>query len=323
MMRYKFIISFIFFLILLESQPTRAKIIDRIVAIVNDEIITLSDFEDFKKNVGPGVPERRLVDLLIEDRLTKQITKKLNLTPTAEEVTKRINTILSQEGLTQKDLKEFLKQRGISYAQYRKNIEQSIEQERLLEREIRSAISIKEEDIRAYYYQEIKRKGGEKSYHIRQLFLPTGTPTEIKEEREKKLALAKKIFEEHQQGIPFEKLVQKYSEDETEKESLGDLGFVSERDLIPELQTAVKRLRLNELSRPIETAVGIHLIELLKVQKEEEESYQDAKDSIYRALYEKEFKRILKNWVRSKKEGAYIKVLWPPKKKVSTKKPVL
>ncbi|MEK7791142.1 MAG: peptidylprolyl isomerase, partial [Deltaproteobacteria bacterium] len=281
--------------------------------IVNDEIITLSDFEDFQKNFGAGVPERRLVDLLIEDRLTKQITKKLNLTPTAEEVTKRINTILSQEGLTQKDLKEFLRQRGISYSQYRKNIEQSIEQERLLEREIRSAISIKEEDIRAYYYQEIKRKGGEKSYHIRQLFFPRGT----KEDREKKLAVAKKIFEEHQKGIPFEKLVQKYSEDETEKENLGDLGFVSEKDLIPELRKAAKRLRLNELSRPIETAAGIHLIELLKVQKEEEESYQDAKDSIYRTLYEKEFKRILKNWVKSKKEGAYIKILWRGRKSFS------
>jgi parvulin-like peptidyl-prolyl isomerase len=99
--------------------------------------------------------------------------------------------------------------------------------------------------------------------------------------------------------------------DASEKENRGDLGFVSEKDLIPELRTAVRRLRVNELSRPIETAVGIHLIELLKVQKEEPGSYQDAKDSIYRTLYEKEFKRILKNWIKSKKEGAYIKILWP------------
>lgn len=313
-MYYKLTIFFIFFLVLW-PVPTHAKTVDRIVAIVNDEIITLSDFEDFQKNFGAGAPKRRLLDLLIEDRLTKQITKKLNLTPTAEEVTKRINAILTQQGLTQKDLTSFLKERGISYSQYRKNIESSIEQERLLEREIRSAISIKEEDVRAYYYQEIKRKGGEKNYHIRQLFLPA----ETKEGREKKLVKAKNIFEEHKDGIPFEKLVQKYSEDKSEKESLGDLGFVSERDLIPELREAVKRLRLNELSHPIETAIGIHLIALLEVKKEQEESYQDAKDSIHRTLYEKEFKRILKNWIRSKKEGAYIKVLWPPSRKSFSK----
>lgn len=308
MLSYKFLILFTFSTLMLGSILSSAKTVDRIVAIVNDEIITLSDFHDFQKNIGTDVPERRVVALLIENRLTRQIVKKLNLTPSAEEVTRRINTILAEQGLTQKDLKDFLKQRGISLAQYRKNIEESIEQERLLEREIRSAISIKEEDIRAYYYQEIKRKGGEKSYHIRQLFLPVDPE---KKDQSEKRELAKKIHDESLKGIPFEKLIEKYSEDPSEKEQHGDLGFLAEKELIPELQIAVKRLRLNQLSRPIFTSVGIHLIELLEVRRDEAVSYEESKDSIYRILYEKAFKRILKNWIRSKKEGAYIKILWP------------
>lgn len=308
MLSYKFLILFTLSTLTLGSSLSSAKTIDRIVAIVNDEIITLSDFHDFQKNVGTDVPERRVVALLIEERLTKQIVKKLNLTPSAEEVTRRINGILADQGLTQKDLKDFLKQRGITLAQYRKNIEESIEQERLLEREIRSAISIKDEDIRAYYYQEIKRKGGGKSYHIRQLFLPIGP-----EARD----LAKKIYDEHQKGVPFEKLIEKYSQDPSEKEQHGDLGFLAEKELIPDLQNTVKRLRLNQLSRPIMTMAGIHLIELLEVRRDEASSYEESKDSIYRILYEKEFKRILKNWIRSKKEGAYIKVLWPKRKSFS------
>lgn len=311
MLLYKFLFLFVFSTLAFRPVLSPAKTVDRIVAIVNDEIITLSDFGDFQKNVGAAVPERRVVALLIEDRLTKQIVKKLNLTPSAEEVTRRINSILADQGLTQKDLKDFLKQRGITLTQYRKNIEESIEQERLLEREIRSAISIKDEDIRAYYYQEIKRKGGGKSYHIRQLFLPMDPEAQ---------ELAKKIYDEYQKGAPFEKLIDKYSQDPSEKEHHGDLGFLAEKELIPELQTVVKRLRLNQLSRPIFTSAGVHLIELLEVRRDESASYEESKDSIYRILYEKEFKRILKNWIRSKKEGAYIKVLWPKRKSFSKEK---
>lgn len=287
------------------------------VAVVNNEIITASDLKEFKKNYGRSDTQRNLLHTLIDEKLSQQIIKKLRLSPSDEEVDAEIANILKGQGLTQSSLIEFLKQRGLSFKQYRENIKKGMENERLLEREIKSEISIKEEDIRSYYYSHIKNKETAYSYHIRQLFFPAESKKAVTE----KMKLAEQAYKEFQSGTPFETIIQKYAEEDAQKESLGDLGFVSDDDLIPPLKNAIKTLKLKEISQPIVSPAGVHILQQLGVKKQAEQEYADAKDNIHKALYEQEFKKILGRWLRIKRQEAYIKILLGQKHPSSKKKP--
>ncbi len=295
MLLHKLLFLFVFFFSSLNISS--GKIIDRVVAIVNDDIITQSELRESQKNL----------DTLIEQKLTNQLIKKLALTADSDEITAQITSILKAQGITQAQLIDFLKQRGLSYKQYRESIKQGLERQKLLEREIKSSIVIKKEDIRAYYYNFVKDKASKKRYHLRQLFFPAETASE----RAEKLKTAQKAHSEYKQGSSFEELLNKYSADESSKESKGDLGFLEETDLSVPFKRALQNLSQKTLSAPFETSAGLHLIEVLEISSLGGKSFEESKDEIQKTLYEREFQKIFTQWLKAKKEEAYIKILLP------------
>lgn len=290
------------------SPFSHAKIIDRIVAVVNDDIISQSDLDAYQKRVKASSAEtithspKKMLELLIEEILLKQLVKKLNLSAEEEEVTAHINTILKNQGITQKDLLSFLKSRGLTYQQYKENIKQGLEQQRLLEREIQSSIVIKKEDIRAYYYNSIKNKSSKKKYHIRQIFFPI----ESADQADRILKKARAVHASYQKGIPFENLLQENSQIQG---SSDDLGLLSDEDMAPSFKKAIKNLPLKKLSSPFKTRGGIHLIEILEIRAQSAQNFEDVKDDIQKILSEKEFKKALNQWLKAKKAEAHIKIL--------------
>ncbi len=290
---HKFLFLLIFFFSFVCS--TYGKVVDRIVAIINDDIITQSELKESQKNLNT----------LIEEKLTKQLVKKLDLSSGPEEVSAQISTILKAQGITQAQLIDFLKQRGLSFKKYQENIKRGIEQQKLLEREIKSSIVIKKEDVRAYYYNFVKDKSSKKKYHLRQIFFPAETPSEKSE----KLKIAQQAYSEYKKGIPFEEILTKYSGDDAAKESKGDLGFLEDSDLSAPFKKALQGLSQKTLSAPFETPAGLHLIEVLEISSLGGKSFEEAKDEIQKTLYEKEFQRVFDQWLKTKKEEAYIKIL--------------
>lgn len=289
---YKILFSFVFFFSFLTTPF--GKVVDRIAAIVNDEIITQSELRESQKNLNT----------LIEEKLTQQLIKKLNLFADTEEVTAQINTILKAQGITQTQLIDFLKHRGLSYKKYRENIKQGIEQQKLLEREIKSSIVIKKEDVRAYYYNFVKNKSSKKKYHLRQLFFPG----ESASERAEKLKTAQQAYSDYKKGASFEELLNRYSNDEAAK---GDLGFLEDADLSAPFKKVLGALPQRILSTPFETPAGLHLVEVLEVSSLGGKSFEEAKDEIQKTLYEREFQKIFTQWLKAKKEEAYIKIFSP------------
>ncbi len=303
-MLHNILILFIFSLV---PSMVQAKIVDRIVAVVNDEIITLSDLRVAQKKMDQKVLPKDLLNALIEDKLTRQLVKKLRLTPETEEVESQINAILKQQGLTRKELLEFLKNRGLTYKEYQQNIQKSMENERLLEREIKSSINIKEQDIRSYYYSHIKDVTSKKTYHIRQLFFSIEPPHDFETQK----AMSNKAYEESKKGKSLDQI----AKDIGDTASISDLGFIEEVDLNDQFKNTINLLEVNQISRPVVTKAGIHILELKAIKEEKSKDFSEAKNDIQKILYEKEFKKILTRWLKTKKEQAHIKI-FPLKKEL-------
>ena len=164
--------------LVLASQALAAKteVIDRIVAIVNDDVVTLTDLNDALapydariRTMGYSLDKEMevrfklredLINQLVEKRLTDQLVAKKGIKIGEGEVDQAIERVKSSNRMTDETLRQQLKAQGLSYAAYRKQIRDQLLRNRLVSYEVKSKIVITDEEIVAYYEENKSDLGG-------------------------------------------------------------------------------------------------------------------------------------------------------------------
>ena len=164
-----------------------AEIVDRIVAVVNDDIIsmfemnqTVKPFTERLKTLDyPAEKEKKLLlkiredvlNRLIDEKLADQEIKRVRINVSREEVDNAIERFKETNDLTDERLKEALKRDGISMVEYRKHIRDQILRGKLVNREVQSKIVITKADIEAYYKQHPEDYVGKKKFRLRHIIM--------------------------------------------------------------------------------------------------------------------------------------------------------
>ncbi|RMH07151.1 MAG: hypothetical protein D6704_05585 [Nitrospirae bacterium] len=288
------------------SSPAAKPLADGIAAIVNTEVITLSELQRelrderirLQARFSGAELQRRIqqkeydvLNRLIERKLQLQEAKALGLTVTDEQV----------EGALQK-----LSTNGAS-ALPQPLVRQRLREELLLQRvrdfSIRRHVVVSPREIQAYYKQFSHQFLNPPEYHLRQiLFLPR--PGES--ERETK-ARAQRVFEELRAGAAFAKLAERYS-DGPERAHGGDLGYVRREELLAPLAAVLEQLSPGEFSHPIQTRLGIHILALEEVKPPTVKPLEAVREQIHQRLYQQKLDAAYQAWVRELKDKAYIEV---------------
>jgi peptidyl-prolyl cis-trans isomerase SurA len=165
----------------LPAVSTQAEVIDRVIAIVNDDIITLKDFEAFvkieKRTKFTSIDEyfRNLqmkdrLDAYVEGVLIKQQAKKMGIVVVDAEVSDFIESIKKQNLITDVELKEQLRKDNVTYEQFREGVKLNILRTRLLMRVVSTEIIVTEGSSESYYesHQDLFR---EEEFHLQQIFI--------------------------------------------------------------------------------------------------------------------------------------------------------
>ena len=165
----------------------KTEIIDRIVAIVNDDIITLSELEEFRKSLYPRQPKandwlrdelelsnvrRHVLNALIEERLIDQEANRQNIVVTQKTLEDALESLRQERGLSQSQLEMALKNQGLTYEDYRARVERGLKRTQLINRAVKSEIEIKEEDLKVYYETHIKDYMAEETIRISHILFP-------------------------------------------------------------------------------------------------------------------------------------------------------
>ena len=164
----------------------KSEVIDRIVAVVNDEVITLSDLNDalapyeskiremnypLEKEIQVRFKLREdIISQLVEKRLTDQQVDKKNIKIGEAEVDRAIERVKSLNRFTDESLRMQLKNQGMDYDSYRNEIRSQLQRNRLVSYEVKSKIVITDEDVQAYY-DENKKDLGEKPLDALRTFI--------------------------------------------------------------------------------------------------------------------------------------------------------
>jgi peptidyl-prolyl cis-trans isomerase SurA len=313
----------LFLWILLTISHARAEIVDRIIAVVNDEIISLYDLnqlikpymERIKAEGFPPEKERIMLfkvrdDLLnqaIEKKLADQEIKRTGIEVSEKEVDATIERIKETNYYTDEDLRAALAQEGLTLEEYRKRMKEQILRTRLVNYEIKSKIVITNEDIKAYYESNKDQYGTEKKYHLRNIIMKP-PPFADKAEKLEVLQKMESVRAKLDSGRSFEALAREYSESSLASEG-GDLGLFSFDELSPQIQKAIQGLKAGDFTPVLDTEQGYQIFFIEEIVRTSGITLEQASPEIEEKLYAEIVNKKYKSWLDDLRKRSHIKII--------------
>ena len=284
------------------GKPARV-LLDRIVAVVNDEIIMQSELEaaaapfraDDDSKEKTKALDKDILEQLIYERLLGQQIKEAKIDASDEEVDRAIEDILKQNNITLDDLKAAVQARGRSMGQYKEDIKSQLVRLKIVDMKVRSKVSIPDTEIEAEFTRRFGDEKPEELLQIRHIFLRYGD-NPSKADRARVLKAATKAYERVKAGEDFAKVAQEVSQGPTAS-SGGDLGELTESGLLPELARALKGVEVGQFTQPVVTTNGVHVVRLDGRRPGVRRKFEAERNKIYQELYQKEVERQMKVWL--------------------------
>jgi peptidyl-prolyl cis-trans isomerase SurA len=271
--------------------------LNRIVAIVNDDVVTLHELnQKIKRATGSTADDlrakdneafielrRKVLEIMVDEMCSEEKVRELELELTSKQVDEYIEDIKKENQWTQEDLVAVLSEDGMTYKEYWDEVKKSSEHDRLISDQITGKIIIREEEIRRYYEEHSTDFLTKESVHLAGMIIASKNT----EEAEAVLARLKN-------GEDLDELI--------------DLGTLQTDQLDPELKKIVDALSVGEVSGLIVRPNGIQIIKLLERQETGVKPIEEVKDTIHKILYEEEANKKYTAWVEDLREEAYTKI---------------
>ena len=294
---------------------------DRIVAVVNDEIITLSElnnaFEPYQERFdtsyqGPDREKVRtetkliLLNRMIDNVLMEQESRKTGIAVRNEEVTAAINDIQKQRNFSQDEFRKNLERDGITMDALRKDVWNQLMRMKLIRRDIKSRVAVTDEEIGEYYSKHREDYEGKESVRIKQilLLLPKERDPAVKE---KLRADAEAIHKRLMNGEPFEQLSAKYSQG-PEAAAGGDVGYIERGMIHSEVEDAAFSLPLNQISGVIESSVGFHIIQVIDRRGAGLKAIESVRDEIREKIDREKMDKKYGEWIEELRKKSHIEI---------------
>ncbi len=288
-----------------------AEVVDRIVAVVNNEIITLSELnkstEVYKTNILASQNsdarkkelitelETDMLNNLIDASLTSQEAVKLGIKVTDKEVDSALENFKKQNNLDDESLKQGLASSGMTVADYRERLKDQILQSRLVNRTVRSRVIITDSDVQTYYDAHKDDFVGIKKYQLKNILTQSKKDIRMVEKRLNKNASFAALAKEHSIG--------------SNAAQGGDLGLFDITSFSEDIRTALKELKKGEHTPVMQTGGAYQIIYVDDIIMEGQQTAEQAQEKIQDILYKEQVEAQFKIWIQSLKESAHIKLM--------------
>lgn len=251
--------------------------------------------------------EQGLAEYLVVTEVLRQESSAYNITITEQDVQNQVDQIKQMFQGDQKKFDAALKKQNMTLEQFTQSIRDS-----LLFDEMKEAVTkgsaVSEEEAKAYYEAhkgDFVQQEARDTRHI--LIVPvqpaaasTASTIPTQTDWDAAKAEAEKVRSQIQNGADFITEAAKYSDDDATKDSGGDLGPVIRGQMVPAFEEAVFRLKKGELSQPVKTQYGYHLIEVTDITPEKQLAYDEVKENIKSTLLDEKQSKTWREWLGSK-----------------------
>jgi len=299
-----------------------AETANRLVAVINDDVITLHELHKKMKEmtgIDPGMlrernqrqyddARRMVLDRLIEDRIALEKIREIGIDVKDGEVDDAIERIKRDNHWSRNELESTLREKGLTWEEYRQNVREDLQRYKLVNFEVKSRIIIRDEQIEAYYEEHKDRFQRKPGVELATIFLLRENPGNAEEHAgvEQKAAT---LIQQLREGSDFAELARMHSDGPGAEEG-GYLGRFDPKQLEPEIRKVLEQTPEGAVSDPIIKPNGVQIIKVLDKGGSGVMPLEKVRDAIYRILLRKEIDRRYADWIEELKEGTYTKVLY-------------
>jgi peptidyl-prolyl cis-trans isomerase SurA len=302
---------------------TKSVVLEEIIARVNNDVITMSDYqkadEQLREEVAhdcQGCPQDKLMaafkdqqkDLLrglIDQSLMVQRAKDMGISVESD-VIKRLDDVRKQNGLASlEDLEKAVEASGLAWEDYKTTIRNGLLTQEVVRREVGSHINIATDEVKQYYDAHPQEFTRPEQVVLAEIFLSTEgkSPEEIEAVQKKAEDLRNRVLK----GDDFNEIAKRYSEGSTAKDG-GDLGTFKQSELAPQLEEVVFKMEKGQITDVIQTKTGF---EVLKVENHYKAGLQPmgvVENEIMNRLYMQKMEPQMREYLAQLREESYVMV---------------
>ena len=289
------------------SLLSAAQVEDGIVAIVNADLIMLSEIkrelaperERIQKEYRGGVLARHLktaeymaLTSMIERKLQLQEAKTRGVTVTDQEVRQAIRQMKQQGGTIDETNPADVK-----------TVREQLTLLRIVDREVRSGVMVAESDMKRYFQEHRDRFALSEEYTLSQILIKPRSPEDTAEAREK----VREVMARLKQGESFEDLALRFSDGPNASHG-GHLGLVRQGELLPGIERTIATLVPGGISDMIETPEGFHIVRLEDKKPKQFRPYEQVRNEIQGLVFQQKSEDVFQAWLADLKNKAYIEI---------------
>ena len=292
---------------------------DRIIAVVNDEIITQSEFDRYLVLIMVGADQnqqpdqatkRSLVEQLVERKLLLQEAKRLDITVKDEELDQGMQNMLARNNMSFKAMQSQLDGAGLMIEDVRSAMRSELTTSELIGREVHAKVSISDAEMEKYYIENIE-PNVQQGARVRLSQILLMVKEDFTGEQVSALkARAESLHAQLEAGASFGELASTYSQWPSNPGD-GDLGFYYKNQLLPEIEQAAFSIPVDSVSPVIKTPIGFHIIKVtFRDSGDAQQSWKTHASDIRRVLYGQAFEKLYTKWYSDLLEQSHIEIMY-------------
>jgi peptidyl-prolyl cis-trans isomerase SurA len=302
----------------------KVDVVDRVAALVDGEVITLSEVEDRAGAElrraeaipqGPGRAQaltealRHALDGIISDKLLQKQAQVLQLQATDQQVDAAVEDIRNRNHFTPEQLDRALAEQGLDKETFRAQVRRELESYQVMQAKVRSKVKLTDDDLRNYYQTHPQEFGGEEEVRVRHIFLPLAENASPAEEARVR-GVAAKIEQRLAKGEDFARVAREISKGPSAKEG-GDLGWLKRGTIQKQLEDVAFGLKVGQVSSLVRAGAGLHLLKLEERRHSGSKAFDDVKEEIRGRLFDEQVTATRQQLLEEIRKGAVIDIKVP------------
>lgn len=288
-----------------------AEVVDRIVAIVNEDIITLTELNtalrpyiDKIDSAGYTGDQKEkilfklrtdMLSRMVDRKLTDQEVKKFNITVTDKEIDAAIERLKQAQLMTQEDLETALEKDGMTFADYREKMRLEIMRPKLINYSVKSKVIVTDKDVAAYYAEHQAEYAGVRKFRLSNILVSDESAAET-------------VWNRLEAGEDFKVLAGELSKAPNAAEG-GALGSFALDTLSDQLKVAIGKLEPGQYTNVIPTDQGFQIFFLDEIVESKGNALDEVKDEIQKKLYDSIVEKKFNSWLESLRTKSLIKTM--------------
>lgn len=308
---------------LVTPRPAAATVIERVVAVIEDRAVFLTDLKDRAKpyllRIYQEVPNgaqraaaisqvyRAVLERMVDEELQDRAANQAQLTISTQEIDQALARVAEQNELTVTDIIAEARASGMSEQDYRDELRHQLLEAKLLNLRLQGRIRVSEEDIRDLYRELERQQRSKLAFQIAEVVIALPKDAN-KSERRLKLDLARSVAAQARRGVDFAELARRYSEDSASRAAGGLLARTEPGRLDPTIDRVALTLDVGEVSSPLRVGDTLVVIKVVARDPSSLPEFEAARNQLFQRVYMEKMEKARRAWLDSLRRRTHVEI---------------